>query len=87
MLHIASEYDCQILLPFLVCAHHFLNPNDVGVGTPSCFASQSIKSTSLYDALETNKKMTSLIVKKQLNHFQVKKMIEEKLTWWIVHEI
>jgi hypothetical protein len=91
VLHIASEYDCQMLLPFLVHAHHFLNPNDVSVGTPYCFASQSIKSTSLYDTMETNKEMTSLIVKKQLNHFQVKKVTKEKcmypLAWWIVHEI
>jgi hypothetical protein len=35
VLYIASECDHQILLPFLVCAHHFLNPNDVGVGTPN----------------------------------------------------
>jgi hypothetical protein len=73
VLHIASEYDHQVLLPFLVRAHHFLNPNDVGVGTPNCFASLNIKSTSLYDTMETNKEMASLIVKKQLNHFQVKK--------------
>jgi hypothetical protein len=41
--------------------------------------------------METNVEMASLIVKKQLNHFQVKKMMEEKcmypLAWWIVHEI
>jgi len=79
VLHIASEYDRQVLLPFLVHAHHFLNPNDVGVGTHNCFASQSIKSTSLYDIMETNKEMASLIVKKQLNHFQVKKNDRRKV--------
>jgi hypothetical protein len=91
VLHITSEYDRQVLLPFLVRAHHFLNPNYVGVGTPNCFASQNIRNTSLYDTMETNKEMASLIVKKQLNHFQVKKITEEKcmypLAWWIVHEI
>jgi hypothetical protein len=39
VLYIASEYDHQVLLPFLVRSHHFLNPNDVGVGIPNCFAS------------------------------------------------
>jgi hypothetical protein len=58
-----------------------LNPNDVGVGTPNCFASQSIESTSLYDIMETNEEMPSLIVKKQLNHFQVKKMTKEKCVY------
>ncbi len=39
VLQIASEYDCQVLFLFLVRAYHFLNPNDVGVGTPNCFES------------------------------------------------
>jgi hypothetical protein len=41
--------------------------------------------------METKEKMALLIVKKQLNHFQVKKMMEEKcknpLAWWIMHEV
>jgi hypothetical protein len=27
---IASEYDHQVLFPFLVCAYNFFNPNDAG---------------------------------------------------------
>jgi len=68
-----------------------LNPNDASVGTPSCFTSQNIESTSLYDLIETNKEMASSVVKEQLNYFQVKKLREDEcknpLAWWRVHEV
>jgi len=50
-----------------------LNPSDASVGTPSCSTSQNIESTSIYDLIETSEEMVSLVVKEQLNHFQVKK--------------
>ncbi len=53
--------------------------------------SKTLKITSLHDLMETKEKMASLIVKEQLNHFQVKTMMEEKcknpLAWWIMHEV
>ncbi len=71
-LQTTCEYDCQTLFPFLIVAYNFLNPNDVGAQVPS-FASQSTKTTSLYDLIEINEGMTTLVVKKQLNHFKVMK--------------
>jgi hypothetical protein len=55
-----------------------LNLNDVSAGIPSCSTSHNIESTTLYDFMETSEEMASLIVKEQLNHFWVKKVIEEK---------
>jgi hypothetical protein len=49
----------------------------VGIGVSSS-TSYSVEPTSLYDLMEINEKMTSSLVKKQLNHFKVKKVIEEK---------
>jgi hypothetical protein len=41
--------------------------------------------------MDTNDEMASLVVKKQLNHFKVKKVMKEEakhpLTWWRVHEV
>jgi hypothetical protein len=41
--------------------------------------------------METSEEMASLIVKEQLNHLWVKKMIEEKckipLAWWKMYEV
>ncbi len=64
-LHIAGEYDHQVLFPFLICAYKYLNPSDVSVGVLS-FASQSIEPTSLYDLIEIDEKMALLMVKKHL---------------------
>jgi hypothetical protein len=89
-LHIASEYDCQILFPLLICAHKYLNPSDVSFRAPS-FASQSIEPTSFYDFIETNEEMTLSMVKEQLNHFRIKIVTEEDckdpLAWWRTHEV
>jgi len=54
-----------------------LNPSDVGVGAYS-FTSHSVKPISLYDLREINKEMTSSVVEEQLNHFKIKKIIEEE---------
>jgi len=62
-LQIADECDHQILLPFLIFAYNFLNPNDVGVKAPNS-TSQSIKTTNLCDFMETNEEMASPMVKK-----------------------
>jgi hypothetical protein len=83
-LHIVGEYDCQLLFSFIICAYKYLNTNDVSVQT-SRFASQSIEPTSLYDLIKTNEKMALSMVKEQLNHFRIKKIIEEckdPLAWW-----
>jgi hypothetical protein len=88
-LHIASEYDHQILFPLLICAHKYLNPNDVSVRAPS-FVFQSIEPTSFYDFIETNEEMTLSMVKKQLNHLKIKIVMEEckdPLAWWRTHEV
>jgi hypothetical protein len=77
------------LLPFLNFAYNFLNPSDVGVGAYS-FTSCIVKPISFYDLIKTNEKMTSSMVKEQLNHFKFKKVIEEEaknpLEWWRMHE-
>jgi hypothetical protein len=62
-LHIASEYDRQVLFPLLICAYKYLNPSDVSVGVPS-FASQSIEPTSLYFLIEIDEEMALSLVKK-----------------------
>jgi len=76
-LQTSCEYDCQILFPLLVVAYNFINPNDVGAQVPS-FAFQSTKTTSLYDLIEINQGMTTLMVKKQLNHFKVMKVMKDE---------
>jgi hypothetical protein len=89
-LHIVGEYDRQILFPLIICAYKYSNSSDVSVGAPN-FASQSIEPTSLYDLIEINEKMTSSVVKEQLNHFKIKKAIEEQckdpLAWWRTHKV
>ncbi len=89
-LHIIREYDPQVLFPLLICAHKYLNPSDVSVGAPS-FASQSIEPTSVYDFIKIDEDMTLSIVKEQLNHFRIKKVMKEEckdpLAWWRTHEI
>jgi hypothetical protein len=46
--------------------------------------------TSLYDLLETEEEMASLVVKKQLNLFWIKKVVDKEckdpLVWWKLHE-
>jgi hypothetical protein len=42
------------------------------------FASQIIESTSLYDFMEINEDMALLVVKTQLTHFRIQKIIEEE---------
>ncbi len=90
-LQIVGEYNHQVLFPFLVCAYHFLNLNNVSAGIPSCPTSHNIESTTLYDFMETSEEMASLIVKEQLNHLWVKKVIEEEcknsLAWWKLLEV
>jgi len=90
VLQILGEYDRAILFSLLVCAYKFLNPTNVS-GRVLNFALESSQSTSLYDFMETNEDMTLLVVKEQLTHFRIKKIIEEKckdpLTRWRTHEV
>ncbi len=89
-LQFVGEYDCQVLLPLLVSTYNFLNPSDVSAKAPT-FTSQNIETISLYDFMEIDEKMKSSTVNEQLNHFKVKKFIEEEvknaLQWWKVHEV
>jgi hypothetical protein len=90
VLQILGEYDRAILFLLLVCAYKFLNPTNVTERVLN-FALESSQSTSLYDFMETNEDMTLLVVKEQLTHFRIEKIIEEKckdpLTWWRTHEV
>jgi hypothetical protein len=61
-LQITSEYDRQFSLPLLISTYNFLNPSDIGVGASS-FTSCSVQFTNLYDLMEINEKMASLVVK------------------------
>jgi hypothetical protein len=76
-LQIASEYDHQVFLSPLISTYTFLNPNYAGVGTSS-FTSCNVDPKSLYDLMEINEEMASSLVKKLLNHFKFKKVIEEE---------
>jgi hypothetical protein len=44
----------------------------------------------LYD-FKANEEMALSMVKEQLNHFKIKKVIDEEskdpLTWWIIHDV
>jgi hypothetical protein len=68
-----------------------LNLNNVSDEIPSYPTSHNIESTTLYDFMETSEEMVSLIVKEQLNHLWVKKVIEEEcknsLAWWKLLEV
>jgi hypothetical protein len=59
---IASEYDRQVSLPFLIFAYKFFNPSDASIGSFS-FTSYNVEPTSLYDLMETTKEMASSEVK------------------------
>lgn len=89
-LQIVGEYDRQVLLPLLVSSYNFLNPSDLSAKAPS-FTSQNVETISFYDFMEIDEEMKSSTVNEQLNHFKVKKFIEEEvkdpLEWWKVHEV
>jgi len=74
---ILGEYDRLILFMFLVCAYKFLNLTNVSERV-LYFASESSQSTSLYDLMEIDENMTLSVVKEQLTHFKIKKVIEEE---------
>jgi hypothetical protein len=57
-LQIVGEYDYQVLLPLIVVVYNFLNPSDASVVTFGS-TSHSVKPTSLYNFMETNKEMAS----------------------------
>jgi hypothetical protein len=87
---IPGEYDRLTLLPLLVCAYKFLNPTNVSEKVPN-FALESFQSISLYDLMEIDEDMPLSVVKEQLTHFKIKKIIEEEckdpLAWWRAHEV
>jgi len=71
---IVSTYNFQTKLMW---ALEFLAPHPI-VLNPQFALMNFSQRTNLYDLMEINEKMTSLVVKKQLNYFKVKKVIEEK---------
>lgn len=63
----------------------FMNPSDANDQAPN-FLPQRSNTTNIYDMLqEIKKEITLSMVEEQLNHFKIKKMIEEEckdsLTW------
>jgi hypothetical protein len=60
-LKIASEYDHQFCFHFLFMHITFLSHASVGAFS---FTSYSVEFTNLYDLMEINEEMTSLVVKK-----------------------
>jgi hypothetical protein len=51
------------LLPLFISTYNFLNPSDVSVGAFS-FTSYNVEFTNLYDLMEINEEMVSLVAKK-----------------------
>ncbi len=78
------------MFPLLVCAYKFLNPTNVSERV-SNFALESSQFTSLYDLMEIDEDMALSMVKEQLTHFRIKKVIEQEskdsLSWWRAHEV
>ncbi len=64
--------------------------NDVDVG-PFSSTSYIVKPTGVYDFMKTNEEMASSMVKEQLTHFMLKKVINEEAKnpseWWKMHEV
>jgi hypothetical protein len=87
---IEGKYDKQVLFLLLVCAYKVLNPSDTCEKAPSSFTSQNFQTTNLYDCMVTNEDMLLLVVKEQLTHFKVKKVIDDEckdpLAWWRTQE-
>jgi hypothetical protein len=63
------------LLPLFVYVYNFLNPIDANVETFG-FPSYTFEPTNLYGLMVIDEEMASFVVKEQLNHFKVKKVIE-----------
>ncbi len=91
---IAGEYDRYVLFPLLIHAYKFLNPfaTNETVATSTTIDSEvnNFKVKTLYDLMETNEKMASLMVKEQLNHYRISKVSDEEckslFAWWKAHE-
>jgi hypothetical protein len=52
--------------------------SDASEKTLSNFSFQSVQSKSLYDLMESDEDMALLVVKEQLTHFRIKKLIEKE---------
>ncbi len=81
---------------FLVCAYKVLNPTNLNPTNASernvgGSTFQSSQCSSLYDAMDMDEDMALSVVKEQLTHFTIKKVIEEEckdpLAWWKAHEV
>ncbi len=85
-----GKYDREVFFPLLVCAYKVLNPSDTCERALGSSTSQNSQTISLYDCMDTNENMALSIVKKQLTHFKVKKVIDDEckdpLAWWRTQE-
>jgi len=73
-----KDNDKLVLFLLLVCAYKVLNPSDTCEKTPSSFTSQNFQTTSLYDCMDIDEDMPLSVVKEQLTHFKVKKVIDDE---------
>jgi hypothetical protein len=78
VLQVASDYDIQILFPLLVCAYKVLNQTNASERNVGGSTSQSSQCSSLYDVMDTNEDMALSIVKEQLTHFRINKVIKKE---------
>jgi hypothetical protein len=75
-----------ILFLLLVCPYNVLNPSYTCEKALGSFTSQNFQTISLYDCMDKDEDMALLVVKEQLTHFRVKKVIDDEckdpLAWW-----
>ncbi len=75
---ISSAYDKHVMFLLFICAFMFLNLSDASEKTLNKFAFLNFQLNFLYDLMESDDDMALLVVKKQLTHFRIKKLIEKE---------
>jgi hypothetical protein len=89
-LRIVGKYDKEVLFLLLICAYNILNPSDTCERALGSSTSQNSQTISLYDCMDMDEDMALSIVKEQLTHFNVKKVIDDEckdpLAWWRAQE-
>jgi hypothetical protein len=86
---VVDEYDRQILFLLLVCAYKFLNPTKISEKLLALHP-KLLNPQVCYDLMEINEDVALPIVKEQLTHFKIQKVIQKEcqdpLAWWKAHE-
>jgi hypothetical protein len=77
-LQIASAYNRHVMFLLFIYAFTFLNLSDASEKALNNFAFLSFQFKSLYDLMESDGDMALLVVKEQLTHFRIKKLIEKE---------